>query len=60
MEQQRTLSDADVEAIVSCLEVRITQKFYLNVGKGIFHIIWKYALIAALSIAAYGSFKGFK
>ncbi|MDR7257767.1 hypothetical protein J2X47_001947 [Sphingomonas sp. BE270] len=55
MTGQRTLSDADVSAIVDGLEKRITEKFYRDIGKGIWGLLWKAILSAALIIAAYGA-----
>lgn len=53
----RQLSDADVTAIVDALETRLTDKFYRDVGKGIWGIVWKAILSAMLFVAAYGAFK---
>lgn len=58
MSEQRTLSDGDVAAIVEGLEKRLTDKFYRDVGKGIWGLVWKALLGVALVVAAYGAAKG--
>lgn len=53
----RQLSDEDVTAIVDALEDRLTDKFYRDIGKGIWGIVWKAILGAMLFVAAYGAGK---
>lgn len=53
----RQLSDADVTAIVDALEVRLTDKFYRDVGKGLWGMVWKALIGAMVFIAAYGALK---
>lgn len=52
---ERTLSDADVEAIANALEERIVKKFYLDLGKGVFDVVWKVLVGGLIMIAAYGA-----
>lgn len=54
----RTLTDADVEAIVAKGEQVILARFYNNLGKGLWSLFWKAALVAIIGIAAYGATKG--
>jgi hypothetical protein len=54
----RTLSDADIEAMTTAFERRMEERFYNNLGKGLWGIIWKAVLVAAIAIAAYGAAKG--
>ena len=54
----RTLTDADVQAIVSAFETRMTEKFYRDLGKGLLGLVWKGLLGALLFIAAYGAYRG--
>jgi len=53
----RQLSDADVTAIVDALEVRLTDKFYRDVGKGLWGMVWKALIGAMVFVAAYGALK---
>lgn len=53
----RSLSDEDVTAIVDGLESRLTDKFYRDVGKGLWGLVWKGLLTAMLFLAAYGAGK---
>lgn len=53
----RQLSDADVTAIVDALEERLTDKFYHDVGKGLWGMVWKSFVGALVFVAAYGAFK---
>ena len=49
MVQQRNLTDADVEAILSAFEKR----FYTNLGKGVWGLVWKSIVVAIAAIAGY-------
>jgi len=53
----RQLSDSDVTAIVDALEVRLTDKFYRDLGKGLWGLVWKALIGALVFIAAYGAIK---
>ena len=53
----RTLTDADVKAIVDDLEKRMTDKFYRDLGRGFWGIVWKGIIGAAMFVAAYGAVK---
>jgi len=55
---ERTLSDEDVKAIVDGLEERLTDKFYRDVGKGVWAFVWKAIVGLILFVAAYGAVKG--
>jgi hypothetical protein len=46
----RTLSDADIDAILD----RAEKRFYLNLGKGLWKAVWAVVLVALISIAAVG------
>lgn len=48
----RNLTDADIEAVLDAFEKR----FYLNIGKGFWSVVWKAILILLASIAAYGAY----
>lgn len=54
MTDERTLTEADVAAIADALESKLESRFYSNLGKGVWGIIWKVVLAALLFIAAYG------
>jgi hypothetical protein len=56
--RESMLSDHDVQRIAEELERRLTQRFYLNIGKGFWALAWKGIMLMALAIAAYGAFKG--
>jgi hypothetical protein len=60
MDDMRTLSDADVKAIAAQIEVGITQRFQLNVGRGVIAMAWKVVMYALVALAAYGAGGGFK
>lgn len=57
--ESRTLTDADVQAIVNELERRATQRFQLNIGRGILALAWKACFYLILWLAAYGAAGGF-
>lgn len=58
--KQRTLTDADIEAIVKQAEAAFIARFYSDLGKGVWGILWKALIMAAIGIAAYGGYKGIK
>jgi hypothetical protein len=53
----RQLSDGDVTAIVDALETRLTDKFYRDLGKGLWGVVFKAIIGALVFIAAYGAIK---
>lgn len=57
MNGPRKLTDSDVMAIVDALEVRLTDKFYRDLGKGLWGIVWKAIVATLVFIAAYGALK---
>lgn len=59
-EQARNLTDDDVKALADELEGRLTDRFYGNLGRGIWSLAWKGLITITLGIIAYGSLKGFK
>ena len=56
--EERTLTDADIEKIAVCLEERLLGHFYVNLGKGVWSILWKASVFVMLALAAFGHFKG--
>ncbi len=59
-EEHRNLTDADVAAITDALEKRMTERFYNDIGRGVWSMVWKAVVVALVGIAAYGSMKGMK
>lgn len=59
-EQERSLTDDDVKAIVDQLETRWVERFYGDLGRGVWGVIWKAIVVALVGLAAYGSVKGMK
>lgn len=56
----RNLTDDDVTAIVDRMEKRMTERFYGDLGRGVWGIAWKAILVAIVGVAAYGSIRGLK
>jgi hypothetical protein len=52
LEKHRTLTDDDIEAILDAFESR----WYRNIGKGVWSIVWKAVLGALLAVGAYGAY----
>jgi hypothetical protein len=46
-----------VRAIVDALEVRLTDKFYKDVGKGFWGFVWKGVVTGMMFLAAFGAMK---
>lgn len=58
MNEKRSLTDADIKAIVSELEKSMKASFYNDIGKGVFGLVKKLMWMGALALAAYGASKG--
>ncbi|WP_124861873.1 hypothetical protein [Burkholderia anthina] len=58
MEDNRTLTDADVRAIAAQIESGITQRFQVNVGRGVLGLAWRVFMYALVALAAYGAGAG--
>lgn len=56
----RTLTDGDVRALADELEGRLVRRFYINVGKGVWALVWKAIIGAIVIVSAYGALKGMK
>jgi hypothetical protein len=56
----RTLTDADIDALVAKFEERAMNNFYKNLGKGLWAMFQKAFITVVVLIAAYGAVKGFK
>lgn len=52
MNTDRNLTEQDVEAILDAFE----QRFYKNLGKGVWAATWKVIILALIGVAAYGSY----
>lgn len=48
----RTLSDEDVNAIAAALEKRLENKFYRDLGRGFWGLVWKAILGFLVFVAA--------
>ena len=51
---QRTITDADVDAIVMKLEQRAAQRFQINIGRGVLGLAWKAVFMLLIFLAGYG------
>ena len=58
--EDRRLTDDDVKSIVDELERRATQRFQINIGRGVLGMIWKACFYLMIWVAAYGAGGGFK
>ncbi|KVN46840.1 hypothetical protein WT12_14740 [Burkholderia territorii] len=58
--ENRTLTEDDVKAIAAQIENGITQRFQLNVGRGILGLAWRVFIYALIAVAAYGAGGGLK
>jgi hypothetical protein len=60
MGTNRTLTDEDVEAIAEVMTARLEEKFYKNLGKGVWAMFQKVAIVVIVAIAAWGYSRGYK
>jgi len=54
----RNLTEDDVNAVVDELERRIVERFFSNVGKGVWQLLWRALVALMVLLAAYGAIKG--
>lgn len=59
-DQGRTLTDADVEALVDRLSAVLEDRIYRNLGKGVWGIAQKAFIALVITLAGYGYIKGIK
>lgn len=59
-EHDRNLTDDDVKALADELEGRLANRFYGNLGRGIWSLAWKGIILIILLLIAFGSTKGIK
>ncbi|MFC5498127.1 hypothetical protein ACFPOE_11325 [Caenimonas terrae] len=57
---ERTLTDADVNAIVERFQEAVTKRFYTDIGRGVIASCKRALIIVLIGFAAYGSWKGMK
>lgn len=60
MDDNRTLTDADVRALADQIERNIVGRFELNVGRGVLGLVKRLFIHALVAVAAYGAAGGFK
>ncbi|PFH12831.1 MULTISPECIES: hypothetical protein [Burkholderia] len=58
MDEERKLSDADIDAIIDGLEQRVVQRLQTNVGKGVISILTTWAIRVIVLVAVYGAGSG--
>jgi len=56
----RTLTEGDIQAFADEMEKRMAARFYTNIGRGVWGLVWRALVAALLATAAYGSIKGIK
>ncbi len=49
------LSEEDRDAIARKVFSRFQDQFYMNVGKGLWRLVWKVVILGLIAIAAYGA-----
>jgi hypothetical protein len=59
-EVQRNLTNGDVIALANEIEKRMVDRFYNDLGRGVWGVTWRVLMMTVLAIAAYGSIKGIK
>lgn len=58
MQDQRTLSDADVEAIAKALEKSIADSLVRKAGSGVLGLAWRGIVLAIVLLAGYAALHG--
>ena len=52
--------NGDVIALANEIEKRMVDRFYNDLGRGVWGVTWRVLMMAVLAIAAYGSIKEIK
>lgn len=60
MAEDRLLTDADVEAIAEKVLDMWEARFYTQVGKGVWGVIWKACVVVLVGLAGWGAATGGK
>jgi hypothetical protein len=58
-DDNRNLTDADVEAITEALREKVIMEFYRDLGRGVWGLVWRAIVMAMIAIAAFGAVKEF-
>lgn len=53
--RHRSLTEEDITAIADVLEARLVNRFYSNLGRGVWGLAKKGAILALLALASYGA-----
>lgn len=56
----RRISDADVEAIAEAIREKMMERFYSDLGKGVWGWMKKIIITAIFALAAYGAARGYE
>jgi hypothetical protein len=56
--ENRTLTDADIDAITKALETRMVEGFYKDLGKGVWGLAKRAFWLLIAGLAAYGYMRG--
>lgn len=57
---ERTITDADAEAIALALQKRVTKQFYEDLGRGLWSWVWRGLVAGLIAFAAFSGLKGLK
>jgi len=59
-EEVRNLTNDDVKALADEMEARLVSRFYSNLGRGVWELAWKAAVLCIVAVAVYGAFQNMK
>lgn len=57
-ERRRLLSEEEADMIADKLWEKAKRELYLNAGKGVVNLVWKFMIIGLVALAVYGSIHG--
>lgn len=57
-EDERNLSDADIEVLANRLQEKLVENFYQNLGSGVWALVWRGIVIILIILAMYGASRG--
>lgn len=59
-QEHRNLTDEDIRALADEMEQRLVDRFYSNVGRGVWGMVWRVVIVVLMGLASYGAWRGFK
>jgi hypothetical protein len=57
-DRRRQISEEEADLIAEKLWEKAKSELYINAGKGVVNLVWKFCLMGFIALAVYGSIRG--